>query len=277
MAIATGEPRRLVPAHRFVRTYSNYVYDDPWQAVEEYRQVQACANRSESPSSREIAEELDLPRGRVYPWLNGSRPDCVRGLEIAQRRGWIDVRTDTDAFRGLNVLVAWVFSRGSISKDTYAPYFVANEEVDETILNEAANLADIQLETTRSADGERTVELRAKQDGSILGRVLSVLQAPVGGKYAASDLTLPDYLTHLDEATAREFVQTYVHNRGDPHEGGSLVRFRDRRSVRYPKAVARLIRGLTGEQVTVCEKNVELSASAVQEMENWEPLLGIER
>lgn len=275
MAIATDEPRRLVSAHRFVRTYSNHVYDDPWEAVEEYRQVQAIANGSDSPSSRAIADEFDLPRGRVYPWLNGSRPDCVRGLQTAQRRGWIDVSTDSDAFRGLNVLVAWVFAGGSISKDTYAPYFVANDENDEAILKAAADLANVELESTRPADGPRAVEFRAKADGSVLGRALSVLQAPVGDKNTAGDLTLPDYLAQVDEAAGREFVQTYVHNRGQPSEDGSLiVRFRDRRSERYLKAVARLVRGLTGEPVTVREGDVFLSAPAARELENWDPLLG---
>lgn len=277
MAIATDEPRRLVSAHRFVRTYSNHVYDDPWEAVEEYRQVQTIASGSDSPGARAIADELDLPRGRVYPWLNGSRPDCVRGLETARDRGWIDVSTDSDAFRGLNVLVAWVFAGGSISKDTYAPYFVANDENDEAILKAAADLANVELESTRPADGPRAVEFRPKQDGSVLGRALSVLQAPVGDKNTAGDLTLPDYLAQVDEAAGREFVQTYVHNRGQPSEDGRhSLRFRDRRSERYLKAVARLVRGLTGEPVTVREGDVTLSVPAARELENWDPLLGVE-
>lgn len=273
MAITTDEPRTLVPAQAFVRTYSNPVYNDPWEAVEDYEQVQSIAHEYENPSSTAIADYLTLPRGRVKPWLGDTKPDCVRGLEAARQHGWIGVDTDSRVFRGLNVLLAWIYSGGSISKDTYTPYFVVDDEADEAILHEAGELANVVLDFTRSAQSARAVELRPTRDGSVLGRVLSVLQAPVGEKNEASVTGLPDYLAGVDESLAREFVQTYVHNRGQHRENTDFIRFREQRSDRYLRSVARLIRRLTGERVTVSDRNVYISAKAGRAMALWEPLL----
>lgn len=276
MAFVVDEPRRLVPAHAFARTYSSRVYDDAWAAVEDYRQVQSLADEADGkPSPRGISDELDLPRGRVYPWLHDSRPDAVRGLEAARERGWIDVSTDSDVFGGLNVMVAWIYASGSISADTYSPYFVIDGDSDAAILTAAAELANAELRETRSGKNGRTRELRPPEAAAVLGRTLSVLGAPVGRKNAESVPGLPDYLTHVEDRVAREFVQTYVHKRGEAGDDGELVLVRERRNGGYLTALARLVRRLTGESLSIGEDDVVLSAAAARKLENWEPLLGV--
>lgn len=275
MARTADDLRSVADAQAFARTYSHPVYDDPWDAVEDYRRVQAIATDYENPSPTAIADHLDLPRGRVKPWLYGSKPDCVRGIETARKHGWVNVDTDSSVFRGLNVLVAWIFSSGSITAANYSPYFVLDDHDDEPLLTAAADLADVDLHYTRSLGADRSAELRPVRDGSVLGRVCSVLGAPVGQKSAGSAIELPAYLTHVDERLAREFVQTYLLHRGEHQEGTDYRRFREERPAGYLESVGELIRRLTGEAVTVEGRTVNISAAAAREIGRWPPVLDV--
>lgn len=277
MAITRNEPRTLVPAQPFVRTYSNRAYEDPWSAVEDYQQVQKIADEHENPSPTSIGNFLGIPRGRVEPWLGKSKPDCVRGLETANSHGWINVTTDGAVFRGLNILVAWISSSGSINKSTYTPYFVANGEQDTSILAEAGVFANLSFTQTQGSENGNTVKLRATEDGSVLGRVLSVLQAPTGGETTTSITRVPDYLAQIEEPLAQEFIQTYLHNRGAYREDNAFIRFRRHRSDEYLRSMARLLRRLTQEQVTVTDNSIRISPKGSRKITSWDPLPGFSK
>ncbi len=68
------------------RTYSHPSYDDP---VEDYRRVLEYAAENPTSGSQAIATALDLPRGRIRPWLeDGAMPDAARAIQVADTSGW---------------------------------------------------------------------------------------------------------------------------------------------------------------------------------------------
>lgn len=273
MTTDEADPPIFVTGQAFVRTYSHPSYADPWDVVEDHQKVLDFTASHPDAGSTQIANRLELPRGRIRPWLDGAQPDCVRGLQVAEEMGWINAGSDSDTFHGLNVFVAWIFSGGSIVRESWAPYFTVRDGQDRQILAEAAKLVGVELDVTRAADGRRAQEVRPIEHGSVLGRVLTVLGAPRGEKNVRHNLTLPAYLGDSPKEIGRRFVKIYIHNRGQHREDTDLVKFREHRTQAYLESLAGLIRRLTGESVTVSERNIHISASAAREISQWQPLL----
>lgn len=226
--------------------------------------------------SPRIGRLYELPRGRVDGWLDGSRPNSVRGIEIAREQGWIQPDPSAATFRGLNALVAWTLQSGSITSDTWVPILTVGSERDPELLSTAADLAGVALDLTRSTGALRSQELRPIEHGSVLGRVLVVLGAPHGTERENGDVSLPDYLNHVPERLAKEFVQFYLHNLGRNRDGRYSIELRPSHSDNYRRSVAQLVRQLTGEQVSVIEQNIVLSKPATHEVAVWEPPLEID-
>lgn len=273
MTDAVRHDSRLVSGPELARTYAHPAYADPWKAVEEYRAVMDYAGNNPDAGSTAVANRFELPRSRVRPWLDGSRPDCVRGLQTAEAHGWVDVAPDSDVFRGLNVMLAWIFSGGSILNETWMPYWVADDELDRDLLERAAALVGVELDWTRSADDGRARELRPIEDASVLGRVLVVLGAPRGEKNEANDVTLPSYLETEPVRVGQEFVQVYFRNRGRTLDGEDLLRLPETRSGRYVQSLVALVRRLTGELVSASGTDVRPSPAAARAVRTWQPVL----
>jgi len=75
-------------AQSIARTYSDRVYPDPWEKVEDYQRVQAYA--AEHPNAGRTAVGTALSNCRrdgFRSWLNGGQPDPVRGIETASAHG----------------------------------------------------------------------------------------------------------------------------------------------------------------------------------------------
>lgn len=274
MATAGGTP---IAAPALARTYAHRSYDDPWECVQDYLRVIEYTNDNPFDVSTTVANALDLPRGRVQSWMDGSRPNCVRGIRVAEEAGWLDAEIDSPAFRGLNVLVAWVLSGGSIGRDGFVPTFVAaNEHAD--VLHRAADLVGISLETSQSQDRYDGAEFRPTDAGSVLGRVLHVLGAPLGRKNRTTDLTLPAYLDDAPDTLVREFTATYVVNRGTPLPNrGGAIQVKEDRSGAYLDSLAGLFQEATGRPVTSGESGVYLDADAAGVIDTWPtPLADVE-
>lgn len=264
-----------VPAEAFVRTYAHPSYADPWDVVEDYQRVQEYHATHPNLGSSAVSTRLDLPRGRIRQWMEGSKPDCLHGLHVAESNGWIGVDMTSTRFRGLNALLAWAFSGGSLGSEWYVPYWVTRDAQDRRLIDRAAELAGTKVDFTRSVTEGRAREVRPVENASALGRVLVVLGAPVGGKNENSNIRLPNYLTEVSDQIAREFVGIYLHNRAQTRENTDMLLFREERSPGYLESLAGLIRRLTGESVSVSEKNVIISAAAAREMAVWDPLLDV--
>ena len=73
-----------------VRTHDQPSYRDPWRVVQDYRRVRRAMADHPDKASSALSSEVNLPRGRIRPWVDGdSKPDCLRGLGMAQEYGWI--------------------------------------------------------------------------------------------------------------------------------------------------------------------------------------------
>ena len=73
-----------------MRTHDQPSYRDPWWAVQDHRRVRRAMAGHPDKASSALSSEIDLPRGRIRPWVDGdSEPDCLRGLGTAQEHGWI--------------------------------------------------------------------------------------------------------------------------------------------------------------------------------------------
>jgi len=55
------------------------------EKVEDYQRVQKYAAEHQDAGRTAVGNALELPPGRVRGWLDGAKPDPVRGIETASR------------------------------------------------------------------------------------------------------------------------------------------------------------------------------------------------
>jgi len=166
-------------ARSIARTYSDRVYPDPWEKVEDYQRVQAYAAEHPNSGRTAVGNALELPPSRVRGWLNGGQPDPVRGIQTASANGWIE--PDCDMAGALVELLAHVLAGGSIN-ETFVPAISTGRRVDHATIEAA--FAAVGVETyQRHADSDgRATELYPTTDASVLGRCLVAMGAPHGVK-----------------------------------------------------------------------------------------------
>ncbi len=246
------------------RTYDGGAYPDATDALEQYRRVTDYASRHPNKGSAAIASALELPRSRIRTWTDdGGAPDVARGIDTARKHGWLDLSYDDRKFTALNALVANVFSGGSIAESYYRPAFALNHRGDDSHVVDALELADVDYEIV-TRDG-RADEARPTTDGTVLGRVLVTLGAPVGSK-TEGRLSLPAYLDDAPEHTRETFVYCYLENRATRDEGRNTLKFREERSKAYLESLAELIKSVADGPVTVSEKNIHISLEATENL-----------
>lgn len=183
----------LVSPPDLARTYNSQSYEDAWEAVEDYQRVLEYTGRHPNKGSSAVASALELPRGRVHPWMEGSRPAPVRAIQIAEERDWLPLSTTDAVFPTFNRLVAWVYSRGSISEAKYSPMFTCHHESERERLAEYFETLGVDHTIYRDDTTAKATEARIIEHRTIVGRLLVLLGAPLGSRSDAT--TLPSYLT----------------------------------------------------------------------------------
>lgn len=223
-------------------------YQTGYDAVREYQEVQKYAASHPDQGSQAVATAVDLPRSRVRPWLNGSKPDPARALDRLARHGWDDLAWTTAPFTGLNVLVAWIFAGGSINQ-AWIPRFAVNSDRERAVLDAACANANVEGTYRREAATDRSTEFDVGVDGSVLGRLLAVLGAPVGAKYPDRELRLPRYLEGAPYHTRLDFGRTYVLCRGTlrPDRPTSPIQLEEKRSPEFSRALKHSLTDLTAD------------------------------
>lgn len=253
-------PEPLVTERELAATYDGGAYADAWEAVEQYRRATRYASKHGTKSGA-TASALDLPRSRLRTWIDDSgAPDVVRGLERARRNGWLDLEYDDPTFTGLNALVANVFSGGSITRRHYRPSFALNHRGEDSHVLDALELVGVDYRIEGRGD-DRADEAVPTDDGTVLGRVLAVLGAPVGPK-AEQRLSLPAYLDDAPESVREMFVYAYLENRAVEHEGKDTLHIREKRNRDYLAALASLIDDVAGGGVELRERDIIITAEA---------------
>ncbi|WP_159900760.1 hypothetical protein [Salinirussus salinus] len=245
---------------------------DSWERVEEYNDYLEYSSRHPNKGSTALAGALELPRSRIRPWMNGSIPDPVRGIQTAASHGWLDLEWEGNMLRGLTIALSWMFSGGSINQ-SWVPAF-AVERRTRWLAEDVLDQLGVGY-TVRHADTEeRATELIPAADASVLGRVLVALGAPQGPK-ADDQLSLPLWLLDAPEPVRLTFAQTYITNRGTTRDDRPQqpVAFREERTAGYRRALRRLFESLVEEQaVSGDSETLYLTPVGAARLNHYPPL-----
>lgn len=156
------------------------------------------------------------------------------------------------------MLVANVYSGGTIHTN-YTPKFTLNDDGHDATVIKALELAGSGYRTEESGTSQAVVP---GEDAIALGRVLTVLGAPMGRKTEIEGLSLPWYLDDAPESVRKRFVDSYLENRALTDPTTDSIQIMEDRSQSYREELAELIESVTGERVTVGDESVTLSAEA---------------
>ncbi|WP_276255598.1 hypothetical protein [Halomontanus rarus] len=257
----------IIDERDLARTYNTPAYEDPYAAVMDYEAVMRYASEHPNKGSSAISSALDIPRGRIRPWLeSGSKPDAANAIDVARDLGWLDVEYLDQEFVALNTLVANVFSGGSIARETLVPSFALNHRQHRSHVIDALDMAGLEFNFYHEDVDSRATEVRPTVHATILGRTLAVLGAPIGPKADLGDLTLPWYLEDAPFETREMFVLAYLANRGTHHRTKDTITVQEDRTESYRRELAALIEDLVKEPVTVGDRMLTVSAAAARSL-----------
>jgi len=251
----------IISPYALASTYSRNGQLEAWARVQEYRRVQDyCADHPEDGSTA-VTTALELPRGRLRPWVDGdSKPDPVRAIDTARELGWLDVDVDTDVGRAWTRLVAWIYSGGSLAAESYQPRFYARTDENERFVKTemdvlATALEDLGLsyrviQRTEKAPeemygDERINEIVVRDHAILFGRCLAAAGAHVGPKTQDTPEGLPSWLLEATPETRAAWCRVYLLNRGTFREHEPAWALKEERADSYHDDVERLFTNLT--------------------------------
>jgi len=242
---------RQAIAKALARTYGSD--RDGWERVEEYQRVLEYTGTHPNKGSAAVSSALELPRERIRPWVDGdARPDPARGVQTAEELGWLDLAWEQPPFTGLNVLVAWIFSGGSLNRNV-VPYFALGDAGAHERLDEAFADLGIEYELLREDASNRATEARPAEAASVLGRLLHALGAPLGTKNRETDLSLPTYLDDAPYPIRLAFARTYVQNRQTPRPDrpNTPIQIAEERSPAYRQELIAFLADVVGVEMWI--------------------------
>jgi|APHM01.1.fsa_nt_gi hypothetical protein len=227
---------RTAVERALTRTYDHPSYDDSWEVVEDYQQVQTYSARHPDAGSYAVGRALDLPRGRVRPWMNGSTPDPMRALDTCWTRGWLPDDWDDSRATAWVVIMAAAWGGGSVSSDFFIPRWVVDDSDERAILRGAAD--PLGIEFTRLC--EDPLEVGPANDASVLGRFLIVLGYRRGDKSPESMTSIPDWFSTATEAIQLQAVRTYTTFRDT--DAVDHIQIAEDRNTRYREQLSEALR-----------------------------------
>lgn len=248
-------------ARALARTYSDRVYPDPWEKVEDYQRVQAYAAEQPNAGRTAVGNALELPAERVRLWLNGGQPDPVRGIESASRHGWLD--PDPDMASALIELLAHVLAGGSID-DRFVPAIAIGRRIDRAAIEAAVTAVGSDTRCRHHDSDGRATELYPATDGSVLGRCLVTMGAPQGTKTELA--AVPAVVWEAPTPVRRRFVEIYVAHRGIWYETKATTRIQEKRPNSYMSDLHTLISDCVSGNVSHGERGITISATAAREL-----------
>ncbi len=206
----------------------------------------------------------DSPRSRSGV-ARGLKPDPANAID-ARELGWLDATSLDPEFVALNTLVANVFSGGPIDTERFQPMFSLNHRQHRSHVIDALEATGLEYEYYNEDTDDRATEVRPTIHGTVLGRTLAVLGAPIGPKADLDDLTLPWYLDDAPYETREMFALAYLANRAVHHREKDTLTVREVRSKAYRDELAAFLEDVAKEPVTSGEQSITVSADAARSL-----------
>lgn len=240
-----------------LRTYPDS--QDPVKTAEQYRRAHNLRRNDSSRTRASIARDVGRKPSVLRGWLvEGSKPRVIQALETADELGLVPLRADDRVFDSLNTLLAWVYAGGSINPDTFQPSLTINHRLHRAVAGPLLNPIGVGWRSIRASDTKQTHELRPRDGGAVLGRLLHALGAPKGGKSEQS-VTLPSYLADVSDYHRRAFARMYLlHRGGHANADGQSLTIQESRDLDYFRSLQALFKSVTGVEVTINESTPEL-------------------
>jgi len=260
----------LVSEQALARTYG----ESAWQTVTQYRRATQLSKENPDLPRAEIARRVDRPPSAIRGWLAENKvPPVVKGLRIAHERGWIDIDPASEQFRALNQLVAWIYSGGGISVDTFAPHFSTDDPLMLGTLTHLLRWVGLSYRCRDPEIPDRHREVVPEKGASIFGRVLTVLGAPIGVKRQTEELAPPSYLVSVPPHHTRDFLRIHILNRAKQTDDGTAGRYVYMPSNTYCQDIVDLIKSVTAGSATISTQDrVWISADAVRDLAGDMPI-----
>jgi len=147
-----------------------------------------------------------------------------------------------------------VASGGSIDSRRYVPAFTTTDRTHSDLTRALARLG-LDTEPRHAADAGRATEYVPTSDGSVFGRVHTVMGAPVGAKSERQSPSLPAYLDHQDcpHHIRLDFARVVVRNRGTPRldRPSTPVQISEERTSDYRQSLRQLFAAVVGDGDTI--------------------------
>ncbi|WP_251344416.1 hypothetical protein [Haloplanus halophilus] len=264
---------RFISERALAETYDT---NTGWKTVNQYREAIRLAEEQPDLARAEIARRVNRSPSAIRGWLAENKtPPVVKGLETAQKRGWLDIESDSETFRVFNQLVAWIFSGGGINQAAFVPTFSADDQLTVTTLTHLLKWVNIPFHLRTHNEDNRHIEVIPAEDASVFGRVLTALGAPCGPKARQDSLTLPKYLHSVEEEFQRDFARVYLLNRGSFLSNQRTVGtyLQESSEKEYKQSLRDLFASITAGSATLgSQHQVWVSADSVRDLADGSPL-----
>lgn len=254
MSTITDPTDKQLLSQALANTYSTHGGTTGWERCQQYQASLEYSGEHPNAGRVRVANNMldgdeQVPPSRVRPWLNGSMPDPMRGIQAAETHGWLDLSWGSATLQNLTVLLAWIYSGGSIN-DHWVPYLAVDGDETEQLAHRLLRALKETPETVRDDQQGRATEVRPTTDGPTLGRLLVVFGAPQGEKNAAADISLPPWLADAPRQLRIAFARTYVWNRGTPRDDKPSLplQIQEERPQAYLDELRDFFAGLTGDR-----------------------------
>ena len=143
---------------RLARTYNTPSYDDPYDAVRDYRRVQKAVAQYPNKGSTALSSVVELPRSRIRAWVDSDgMPDAARGIFNARRQGWVD--PDPEMYEALAALAGHLLGGGSIARKNYVPSVAAGRRVSPDVTANAFRAVGVRPTRRHEEEDSRATEV----------------------------------------------------------------------------------------------------------------------
>lgn len=240
-------------------------YDNGGETVEQYRTATGLHQEQPDLAYTELARRVDRSPSTVRAWVvEDNRPDPVQAIETATTHGWLTADTESELFRAINSLTAWIFAGGGIGQRAFVPHFSADDLLELSTLHHLLGVADLPYRI-REEGPDQAVEIVPSEGAAVFGRLLSVLGAPVGRKAEQAALTLPEYLDGAPTHLRRDFARVYLLARATPISDTGRYRIDEVRAPEYLRELQQFLRAVTGADVLLGSQDRLVTPAAALE------------